>query len=389
MDKTIRPQLGKDRTQSVSMPPQKKLRIKKTYNPPAVEEQEEQEVYRPPMTQIMEEIPPALYLVTGSSSKSFPIDPKEYIITIGKDKKADITIDDDQLSPTHLMIVKVNKECLFMDRGKRDLVKFDGIHTRQACKPIDSRLVIRMGKHWLIYDAAELSTQTVSINKKLIIVDSLSQETSPGEVRFKYKNKNFQSSSESFLIGTHSSCDIKLYSENAADFTALVSWTAEGVFFEKMGACRDAILINGRRIAKATRINDGDGISIGQEKIYIEFQGDIEQRCQSLFGKVEAQPALALTVLAGHDAETIPLTANTTSMIGRISTADIQIDSPSISRVHAKLTIHDKSALIADNASFNKVKVNREVVEKATILPGDIIELGECALLFHYTLMRY
>ena len=98
---------------------------------------------------------------------------------------------------------------------------------------------------------------------------------------------------------------------------------------------------------------------------------------------------MALTVLSGADSKTYPLMPNSMYKIGRVSTADIQIDSPSVSRSHSNLMVRDKMFSIQDNGSFNKTIVNREEVEKATVFPGDLIELGDVALLAHYNVTRF
>jgi pSer/pThr/pTyr-binding forkhead associated (FHA) protein len=388
MDRTIKPKFDKGRTQSVSMPPQQqKLALKKPYTPPKAPDGAATDSH--PKTQVLGDLPPSLYLVTGSTSKNFPMDPNEYIISIGKDSKADITIDDNMLSAIHLMIVKINNECLFMDRGKRDLLKFDGVHTRQAYTPIDSRVVVRLGKHWFIYDATKLTADTVSISKDLGNVDGLSQSALPGKVFLSRRNKVFESSKNCCLIGAHSICDVRLHDEAVADFTAMVHWSLEGVFFDKMGACRAAVCINGKRIASATKLSDGDVITIGREEINVSFEGDVEARCQALFSHINPKPELSFTVLNGPEMDTVPLTMNTSYTIGRSSTADIRINEPSISRQHAKIMVREKFISVTDNDSYNKVKINMEEIEKASAFAGDVIEFGDVALLLHYTLTRF
>ena len=208
-DRTIRPQFDKGRTQSISFPPQS-LQTVKAYRP------EEKEV-KPPETEIMQDLPPSVYLVTGSSSKDFPVDNSQFILSVGKSPQSDIVIEDNQLSPIHMMMVKVRDNCLLMDRGKRDALKFDGVQTRQSCKDLDSRIVIKLGKHWLIYDARTISTETVSLAKE-VVSSTTSQSLLPGKVKYSFHNKFFESDSEPCLIGTHPSCDIVMHSNSVADF---------------------------------------------------------------------------------------------------------------------------------------------------------------------------
>ena len=275
-----------------------------------------------------------------------------------------------------------------MDRGKRDILKFDGIHTRQAYKPIESRVVIRLGKHWLIYDATQITTDTVSLNQNLVAKE-MAESATPGKVSLSFHNKTFDSTKHSCLIGTHQMCDVRLHSDSVADFAALVYWDKDGVYLDKMGACRAAVCVNSKRVTNITKLEDGDTISFGRDEIRVSMEGDIEAKAHAMFGQVQTRPGLAMTVLSGAEAATYSLNTNSMYMIGRASTADIIVNGPSVSRMHAKIMVRDKFLSITDNNSFNKVKVNAEEVQKSTVFAGDIVELGDSALLLHYNATRF
>lgn len=377
MDKTIRPNFDQHRTQGASIPTQKKLVLKRPYVPESDRD-----------TKVLVTLPPSLYLVTGSSSKSFELDPNEFIFSIGRGSKGKVTIEDQQLSPSHLIIVKIKEECLFMDRGKRDLLKFDGIYTRQAFTPIESRMIIKLGKHWLIYEASSIvSTDTVSINQQIYSEDAA--QSLPGKIHLSHKDTRFQSSKAACLIGTHQICDIRLRGENIAEFTAMVHWHRDGIFIEKMGVCRAPVSVNGNRINKRTPIKQGDVISIDKEDITVTFEGNVPMRCATLFKHISEKPEMALTVLSGAENDTYPITPNNMYTVGRGSATDIRVQAPSISRQHAKIMARDKCFSIQDLESFNKTKVNMEEVDKATVFAGDILELGDVAFLAHYNVVRF
>ncbi len=377
MDKTIRPNFDQHRTQGASIPTQKKLVLKRPYTPDSDRD-----------TKVMVDLPPSLYLVTGSSSKSFELDSNEFIFSIGRGPNGKVTIEDQQLSPSHLIIVKIKEECLFMDRGKRDLLKFDGIYTRQAFTPIESRMIIKLGKHWLIYEASSIvSTDTVSINQQIYTEEAT--QSMPGKIHLQHKETKFQSSKAACLIGTHQICDIRLRGDSLAEFTALVHWHRDGIFVEKMGVCRAPVCVNGNRINRRTPINQGDVISVGKEEITVQFEGNVPVRCTTLFKHINEKPEMALTVLSGAENETFPIMPNNMYIVGRGSTTDIRVQAPSISRQHAKVMARDKCFSLQDLESFNKTKVNMEEIDKATVFAGDIIEMGDVALLAHYNVVRF
>ena len=377
MDKTIKPDLGGRTDGSAGIPT-----IRQILHTEAVTSDSSE-------TKIMADLPPAIYMVTGSTFHEFPLDADDYEYTVGRSDDATVTIDDNALSPIHLSIMKVKQECLFMDKGKRDLLEFDGIPTRQVFAPVESRKVVKIGQNWLIYDASDsLRSDKASINKKMIAAE-FSKSDLPGKVSVKYKNIEFESVKSSCLIGTHPICDIKIFSGSASAFTAMIYWTKDGIFIDRMGTARAAVCVNATRISKPLKLDSGDKITIGKEEIKIDFEGNVEARAFHLFKKIKERPEMALTVLSGAEPRTYPLMANRMYKIGRVSTADICVDSPSVSRSHCSLMVRDKMLSIQDNGSFNKTIVNREEIEKVTVFPGDLIELGDVALLTHYNVTHF
>ena len=379
MDRTIRPKFPKTELPKPKLPIEKKLVLKRPADQPSIRE-----------TQINVDLPPSLYLVTGNFCKDFPLSPDDYQYTIGRSKDATITIDDNNLSPIHLTILKIKDECLFMDRGKRDLLAFDGIDTRQAFTPVESRLIVKLGTHWLIYEASNVvSTDTVSINQNFNDIEPLPKDDIQGRVIVGYDGKQWHSTRNCCLIGTHPICDITLKGDSAAAFTCMIYWTAEGIFVEKIGTCRAAVCVDGSRISSRKKLEGGELLTIGKESLPITFEGEVNERAQKIYRHVKPRPEMALTILSGAEPKTYPLPTNTQHIIGRLSTAGIHLDSPSVSRQHSKVMVRDKFFSIQDNGSFNKTIVNREEVDKATVFAGDIIELGDCALLAHYNVVRF
>ena len=63
--------------------------------------------------------------------------------------------------------------------------------------------------------------------------------------------------------------------------------------------------------------------------------------------------------------------------IGRSARSDIQIASPFISRMHARISLHDSAATIEDLGSKHGVLVNdTRVAHQTALRDGDVISLG-------------
>ena len=69
-------------------------------------------------------------------------------------------------------------------------------------------------------------------------------------------------------------------------------------------------------------------------------------------------------------------------VIGRSSTADIRIDCADLSRHHMRLRIVDGVHLCQDQDSKNGMYLNGVRVHSATLIEGDLIQLGDVLMIF-------
>ncbi len=93
---------------------------------------------------------------------------------------------------------------------------------------------------------------------------------------------------------------------------------------------------------------------------------------------VNGQPSLGvIRILSGQQVgRTFPIYKPTTT-IGREKTNDIVIEDGYISRFHAALIWQNGIWTIKNNpAAHNKIIVNQQEVQQATLRFGDVIELG-------------
>ena len=76
-----------------------------------------------------------------------------------------------------------------------------------------------------------------------------------------------------------------------------------------------------------------------------------------------------------------PLAAEVTS-IGRDATADIVIDEPLVSRLHARIERRGDRCVLIDLGSTNLTRVNNEVVVEKELLPGDELRFARARCRF-------
>ena len=72
-------------------------------------------------------------------------------------------------------------------------------------------------------------------------------------------------------------------------------------------------------------------------------------------------------------------------IVGRGAEADIRIQTPELSRKHARLTVRESDAVIEDMGSSNGTMLEGQPVSRATVLrPGQKMQLGQVALVLRY-----
>jgi len=100
----------------------------------------------------------------------------------------------------------------------------------------------------------------------------------------------------------------------------------------------------------------------------------------TVISKISERPTTrnaALVVIYGEDLGRKYDLERETTIIGRSSKCDIQVDQDSISRNHAKISLAGKNAGISDMGSTNGSFVNDEAVEgTVTLRNGDFIKIG-------------
>lgn len=99
-------------------------------------------------------------------------------------------------------------------------------------------------------------------------------------------------------------------------------------------------------------------------------------------GRLRVSPA-SLLVVEGATSRRLTLPRNGTLLAGRDAEADLQLESPSVSRRHAELFVHEGSLRVMDLESHNGTRVNGELLTgPRTLVSGDLLMLGEVELLY-------
>lgn len=109
-------------------------------------------------------------------------------------------------------------------------------------------------------------------------------------------------------------------------------------------------------------------------------------RAAPLVPEQRGQPAPAeLVVSRGPDEGLHYPVPNAGLSIGRRRESDIVLDDPTVSRVHAELTVREGGFVITDSGSLNGTYVNRRPVDVGELADGDEVWIGKMRFVFRVT----
>lgn len=93
-------------------------------------------------------------------------------------------------------------------------------------------------------------------------------------VRLRYLAHDLEVPIGQFVIGRTSDCQLSLDDPLVSRRHAVLTVEMEGVFIEDLGS-RNGVFLNGQRIERRCRVNDGDAIRIGSQEITLYGIGDV------------------------------------------------------------------------------------------------------------------
>ncbi|MBU1430398.1 FHA domain-containing protein [Myxococcota bacterium] len=160
----------------------------------------------------------------------------------------------------------------------------------------------------------------------------------------------------------------------------------------------NGVKLNGDRIHGRCTVQPGDLIQIGDYSLALRVDAPEEGDPKT---RVDAPPSAIQKEMSEYQAELLPsdeharmvvVSSNLAGetfhvdrrevIVGRIQDNDIVINHRSISRNHAKIIVQNGAFTIVDLMSSNGVRVNGDDYGTATLINGDIIELGHVKLRF-------
>jgi ABC transport system ATP-binding/permease protein len=178
-----------------------------------------------------------------------------------------------------------------------------------------------------------------------------------------------------FLVGRSHSADIILPSDNVSRRHARL-YTIDGhCYIEDLGSA-NGVFLNGRRIHEVMEIEGTAQIRVGD--YYLHVRSDETPQPED---KVHCR----IRGLDHSVADQVFPIKRTVNLVGRGKDCTVTIIDPSVSRIHAKLTVERSGAIsLEDLKSSNGSFVNDEKIEVATLNHQDRLRIGNVELVVEF-----
>lgn len=145
-------------------------------------------------------------------------------------------------------------------------------------------------------------------------------------------------------------------------------------------------LVNGARVEVEAEIRPGDTIEIGDYRIAVEREGEVQTApaIEDEATRVTQVRAPARLVVLGEPTPgtQFALPDQGSVRIGRGDEPGIRIEHPSVSREHVEIERVGDAYRVRDLGSANGMRVSGERLPEALLGPGDVLELGRVLLRF-------
>jgi len=178
-------------------------------------------------------------------------------------------------------------------------------------------------------------------------------------------------------VGRSKSCDVVFTNSTVSRSHAVVALRKDG-FYVFDTESKTGVHINGEKIEKSAKLNDGDVIAFGTAIMKFHMGSEADNDISHKKEKKILRPRLVNIV----DGVEFMLDGDYIT-IGREVGSNIEISAPYISRKQAEVLFYKGKWCIKNFGSVVHTTVNGEPIESITVLnDGDVIKMGDFAFLY-------
>lgn len=177
-----------------------------------------------------------------------------------------------------------------------------------------------------------------------------------------------------FIVGRSQHCDVILASANVSRRHARLFVQGGQAYIEDLNSA-NGVYVGGVRIHGVAELGTSSQVRIGDYVLHLEGTPYGATANEPVYGK--------LTMLTPEGPGRVFWISRSSMLVGRGRDAAITIVDPSISRIHAKITVDGAGRVyLEDLQSANGTYCNGDRVQRMEIRPGDIVRLGNQDLRF-------
>lgn len=330
-----------------------------------------------------------LTLRKGATLSDINLSPDQLALSLGNSREeSEIHLPDPMISKRQLVVIRLGREFVVVDCGVNDMVSVNGILTRQAVIPVNTRGVIAMGNTVMLLTSEEDPPSEAAPPPCMAPrpgaypdLDSLPA----GTVSVDLGGTPVETSANPLILGSDRQCDLTLRSAEVQAIHAMIAFTPDGVVLQNLSTT--GVIANKEEVEDSVIIQPGDDILVGGRKLNVRFTGDPHARAQHMFNRDDytfnhfAFTSLNASALRSF---AVPCVGEAHT-VGRSPTCDVALEETSVSRVHAQIIPSGKSFYLIDNYSSNGTYVNDVKISKRRIRAGDVLEYGRNPFIVHYT----
>ena len=302
----------------------------------------------------------------------------------------EIGLNDQEIDKVQVIAKRIENKWYVMECGKDDLMRANGIPTRQVILKDQEICVLQVGESIVILclknkpDDPPIPKRGVPAPTEMCL-SFTTEEQYPLSPEFCLIGANpfcnLHTGSEGFLNNIALEEDIKIFE---TPFVALIFKYKERLFF--CGFDKN-IRVNEIETKEPVILPQESQISFNKTILNLRLPSSVSQAPDITLPSL---PETTFSLVPAEDPEErfpeLHIPASTRSLtIGRSSQkSDIAINDTNISRQHAQFIVYPKNMMIYDCGSSNGTFVNDEKITKKTIRPGDKISFGDIIYYFCY-----
>lgn len=330
----------------------------------------------------------SLLIRKGGNVSNVNLSNDQLTLSLGNSREeSEIHIADPTISKRQLVIMRLVREFLIIDCGVNDMVRVDGIPSRQTVVPVGARALITMGSTAMVFtseedNAADVARPQYKAPRPGAYVDV--DQLPVAELVINPESSAKVSTGNPILFGGAEQCDVVISDRDVLPYHAIMFWGPEGVSL--MPLSNDGVAVNKANIEDVVVLKPEDKITICGRDVTFVLKGDWQARGEQLYPARDFQfRQFAFTSLNVQTLPSFTVPCEGEAMtLGRSPTCDISLDETSVSRVHAQVIPSGKSFYLIDNYSSNGTFVNDVKISKRRVRAGDIVEFGRNPFIVHY-----